>query len=204
MKALTLAVTFLVSQLGFAFVSADYDKAEPSHGIAMQGQPALPSDFRHFAYANPDAPKGGTLTYGVYGTFDSLNPFILKSIRTTARGIWDPVFGNLVFETLLKRTRNEPFSLYGLLAEKVELPEERKWIEFHLNPKAAFSDGEAVEVKDVLFTFDLLKEKGRPPYSSRMKQVSRIEQTGERSFRIHFNDTASRETPLLVKFCSGY
>ena len=171
--------------------------AEPKHGIAMQGEPALPANFSHLPYANPDAPNGGTITYGVYGTYDSLNPFILKSIRTTARGVWDPVFGNLVFETLLKRTRNEPFSLYGLLAEKVELPDHRKWIEFHINPKARFSDGEAVEVSDVLFTFNLLRDKGRPPYSSRMKQVEKMEQTDVRSVRIHFNDTSSRETPLL-------
>ena len=168
-----------------------------SHGIAMQGKPALPADYPHFPYANPNAPQGGRLTYGVYGTFDSLNPFIIKSIRTTARGMWDPVFGNLVFESLMRRSRDEPFTLYGLIAEKVEMPEKRDWIEFHLNPKARFSDGEKVEVKDLLFTFNLLQEKGRPPYSSRMKQVAKMEQTGEHSVKIHFNDKASRETPLL-------
>lgn len=168
-----------------------------SHGIAMQGEPALPADYKHLPYANPQAPQGGRLTYGVYGTFDSLNPFVLKSIRTTARGLWDPVFGNLVFESLLRRSRDEPFTLYGLIAEKIELPEKRDWIEFHLNPKAHFSDGEAVEVKDLLFTFNLLKDKGRPPYSSRMKQVAKMEQTGTHSVKIHFNDKASRETPLL-------
>ena len=170
---------------------------EVTHGIAMQGAPALPADFSHFPYANPDAPKGGRLTYGVGGTFDSLNPFVIKSIRTTARGLWDPVFGNLVFETLLKRSLDEPFTLYGLLAQKVTMPDDRKWIEFYLNPKARFSDGEPVKVSDVLFTFNLLKEKGRPPYSSRMKQVEKIESVGERGFRITFNDQASRETPLL-------
>lgn len=171
--------------------------AEPSHGIAMRGAPALPADYTHFPYANPDAPKGGTLTYGVYGTFDDLNPFDLQSIRTGARGLWDPVFGNLVFETLLKRSRDESFTEYGLLAEKVEMPDDRKWIEFHMHPKARFSDGVEVKVSDVLFTFNLLKEKGRPPYSSRMKAVSKMEQTGERSIKLWFNDRASRETPML-------
>ncbi|MEM8750829.1 MAG: extracellular solute-binding protein [Pseudomonadota bacterium] len=178
-------------------VHASAVHAEPSHGLAMRGAPALPADYTHFSYANPDAPKGGRLTYGVFGTFDDLNPFDLQSIRTGARGIWDPVFGNLVIESLMKRNRDEPFTLYGLLAEKVELPDDRSWIEFHLNPLARFSDGEPVKVADALFTFDLLKDKGRPPYSSRMKQVEKIEQTGERSFRITFNDRASRETPLL-------
>ena len=171
--------------------------AEPSHGIAMRGQPALPADYTHFPYANPDAPKGGKLTYGVYGTFDDLNPFDIQSIRTGARGLWDPVFGNLVFETMLKRSRDESFTEYGLLAEKVEMPDDRKWIEFHMNPNARFSDGEPVEVSDVLFTFNLLKEKGRPPYSSRMKAVEKMEQTGPRSIKLWFNDRASRETPML-------
>lgn len=163
----------------------------------MRGEPALAAGFTHFPYANPNAPQGGKLVHGVYGTFDDLNPFDSKSIRTGARGLWDTVFGNLVFESLLKRSRDEPFTLYGLLAEKVELPEDRSWMEFHLNPKATFSNGKPVTVDDVLFTFDLLAKEGRPPYSSRMNQVERIEQTGERSFRITFNDKASRETPLL-------
>ena len=172
-------------------------RSEPSHGIAMRGAPALPADFQHLPYANPNAPKGGTLTYGVLGAFDDLNPFDIQSIRTGARGLWDPVFGNLVFESLLKRSRDEPFTEYGLLAEKVEMPEDRKWIEFHLNPKAAFSDGEPVKISDVLFTFNLLKEKGRPPFSSRMRTVEKMEQTGERSIKLTFNENASRETPML-------
>ena len=171
--------------------------AEPAHGISMRGAPALPVDFQHLPYANPDAPKGGTLTYGVYGSFDDLNPFDIKSIRTGARGLWDPVFGNLVFESLLKRTRDEAFTEYGLLAEKVEMAPDRSWIEFHLNPKAKFSDGEPVKVSDALFTFNLLKEKGRPPYSSRMNTVEKLEQTGDFSFKLTFNEKASRETPML-------
>lgn len=172
-------------------------QAEPSHGIAMHGEPALPADFEHLPYANPDAPEGGRLTYGVSGTFDSTNPFVLKSMRTSARGLWDPIFDNLVYESLLKRSRDEPFTLYGLLAEKVEMAEDRSWVEFHMNPAARFSDGEAVEISDVLFTFDLLKDKGRPPFSSRMSRVESMEQTGERSIKITFNEKASREAPLL-------
>ncbi|MEM1040478.1 MAG: extracellular solute-binding protein [Pseudomonadota bacterium] len=172
--------------------------AAPSHGLAMRGEPALPADFKHLPYANPNAKQGGKIVHGVYGTFDSLNPFIVKSMRTTVRGIWDVVFGNLVFETLMMRSRDEPFTLYGLLAEKVEMAPDRSWVEFHLNPKAAFSDGKPVTVADALFTLDLLKDKGRPPYSSRMKQVAKVEQTGERSFKLTFNDQASAETPILI------
>ena len=171
--------------------------AEPSHGIAMRGEPALPADFRHLPYVNPDAPQGGQLTYGVFGSFDDLNPFDLKSIRNGARGLWDPVFGNLVFEPLMMRSRDEPFTLYGLIAQKAEMAEDRSWIEFHIDPRARFSDGEPLTVDDVMFTFELLAQKGRPPYSSRMKQVERMERTGDATLKIHFNAAASRETPLL-------
>eukprot|EP01133_Synstelium_polycarpum_P027644 gene27644-33404_t len=115
--------------------------AEPKHGIAMRGEPALPADYPYFPYVNPDAPKGGSITYGVVGTFDSLNPFLIKSIA------------------------DEPFTMYGLLAEKVETNEERTFVEFTLNPKAKWSDGQPVTPDDVIFTFNLLTEKGRPPFN---------------------------------------
>ncbi len=172
-------------------------QAEPSHGIAMHGKPALAKGFSHLPYVNPDAPKGGKITYGVRGNFDSLNPFIVKSIRTTARGVWDPAFGNLVFESLLHRSRDEAFTLYGLLAETVETDAERTWIEFHLNPKAKFSDGKPITVDDVIFSFNLMKEKGRPPYSSRMKKVASMEKVGERGVRFNFTKEADRELALL-------
>lgn len=173
-------------------------RAAPTYAIAMHGTPALPADFGHFPYADPDAPKGGSITYGVIGTFDSLNPFILSSMRTTARGLSDPEFGNLVFEPLMQRSADEPFTLYGLLAEKVEMDPDRKWIEFTLNPKARWSDGVPVTTDDVIFTFRLLAEKGRPPYSSRMDRIASIEKVGERGVRFTFNDQSDREFPLIV------
>jgi peptide/nickel transport system substrate-binding protein len=164
----------------------------------MQGEPALPGDFTHFGYADPNAPKGGEITYCVVGTFDNLNPFILKSLRTTARGVIDTIFGNLVFEPLMQRNMDEAFSLYGLLAESVEMDDERKWIEFHLDPNARWSDGQPVTPEDVLFTYDVFTEKGRPPYSDRMKRVEKLEKTGERSVRFTFNEHADREFPLII------
>ncbi len=134
--------------------------AAPDYALSMHGDVALPADFTSFPYANPDAPKGGALRMGVVGTFDSLNPFVLKSMRTTARALFsDADFGNLVYETLMQRSRDEPFTLYGLLAEKVAIDPERKWVEFTLNPKAKWSDGEPVTVEDVIFTYDILTEK---------------------------------------------
>ena len=173
-------------------------KAEPAHGIAMHGEPALPPDYKHFPYVNPNAPKGGSITYGVQGTFDSVNPFILKSMRTNARGSWDHQFGRLVFESLMFRSRDEPFTMYGLLAEKVEWPDDRSWIEFTLNPKAQWSDGVPVTVGDVIFTYELLTAKGRPPYNSRMKKIERIEKTGERKVKFTFNENADREYPMII------
>ena len=172
--------------------------SEPVHGISMHGEPALPADYKHLPYVNPDAPKGGQITHGIQGTFDSVNPFILKSMRTSGRGSWDAEFGHLVFESLLFRSRDEPFTMYGLLAEKVEWPEDRSWIEFTMNPNARWSDGVPVTVDDVVFTYELLTEKGRPPYNSRMKKIEKIEITGERKVRFVFNENADREFPMII------
>lgn len=172
--------------------------AEPRHGVAMLGEPALPEDFRHFPYADPEAPKGGEVTYCVVGSFDNLNPFIIKSLRTTARGMIDTIYGNLVFEPLMQRNAGEPFSLYGLLAETIDLSEDRKTVTFNLNPDAKWSDGQPVTPEDVLFTYEVFTEKGRPPYSERMKRVESLEKTGPHSVRFVFNDDADREFPLIV------
>ncbi|WP_373418743.1 extracellular solute-binding protein [Brucella anthropi] len=174
-------------------------EAQPNYALSMHGDVALPADFTHFPYANADAPKGGAITMGVVGTFDSLNPFVLKSMRTTARGLFlDGDLGNLVFEPLMQRSRDEPFTLYPLLAEKVSIDPDRKWVEFTLNPKAKWSDGQPVTVDDVLFTYDILTEKGRPPYNNRMSRIDKIERTGERSVRFTFNDKSDREFPMLI------
>lgn len=196
--------TYISGILCAVFVSVLAANAQPAntgpgHALSMHGDVALPTDFSHFPYTNPDAPKGGAITYGVVGTFDSLNPFVLKSMRTTARGLFlDGDYGNLVFEPLMQRSRDEPFTLYGLLAEKVETDPERKWVEFTLNPRAKWSDGQPVTVDDVIFTYKILTEKGRPPYSNRMSRIESIEQTGERKVRFNFNEKSDREFPLLI------
>jgi peptide/nickel transport system substrate-binding protein len=189
-----IAARFLLA-VGFA-LSAATCEAAAQHGIAMHGTPALPPDFDHLPYANPDAPKGGRMTYAGIGTFDSLNPLIVSG--TAPRGLWDAVWGNNVWEALLVRNRNEAFSLYGLLAESVDMPDDRAWIEFTLRPEAKFSDGQPVTVEDVIFSLELLRDKGRPNYRSYYSKVASVEQTGERSLRVTFNDKADREVPLLI------
>ena len=188
-------LTAALSLFGAWFQQAS---AEPKHAIAMQGEPALPADYTHFTYANPDAPKGGAITYCVVGTFDNLNPFIIKSLRTTARGMMDTIFGNLVFEPLMQRNADEAFSLYGLLADTADMSEDRRSIEFHLDPGAKWSDGQPVTPEDVLFTYDVYTEKGRPPYSDRMAKIEKLEKTGERSVKFTFNERADREFPLII------
>ncbi|MER8527192.1 extracellular solute-binding protein [Mesorhizobium sp. M1272] len=191
-------VVWLIAAILFVGLSLQPALSEPVHALAMQGEPALPSDYEHFNYVNPDAPKGGSITSCVVGSFDNLNPFILRSLRTTARGMMDQAFGNLVFEPLMQRNYDEAFSLYGLLADSADMDPERKSIEFHLDPRAKWSDGEPVTPEDVLFTYDVFTEKGRPPYSQRMKAIAKLEKTGERSVRFTFNDKADREFPLII------
>ncbi|MER9874638.1 extracellular solute-binding protein [Mesorhizobium sp. M0195] len=191
-------VVWLIATILFVGLSLQPALSEPKHALAMQGEPALPADYDHFNYVNPDAPKGGSITYCVVGRFDNLNPFILRSLRTTARGMMDQAFGNLVFEPLMQRNYDEAFSLYGLLADTADMDPERKSIEFHLDPRAKWSDGEPVTPEDVLFTYDVFTEKGRPPYSQRMKAIAKLEKTGDRSVRFTFNEKADREFPLII------
>ena len=171
-------------------------KIPPVHGIAMHGLPNLPANFQHLPYADPDAIKGGTITYGIQGSFDSVNPFILRGQKVA--GLRDGFYGNNVFESLLIRSRDEPFAMYGLLAESVTMPDDRSFIEFTMNPKARFSDGKPLTVEDVIFSANLLAEKGRPNYQKYYSRIERIEKTNERSVRITFTDDADRELPLLL------
>jgi peptide/nickel transport system substrate-binding protein len=134
--------------------------AAPSYAIAMHGDPALPTDYTHFPYADPNARKGGKLTLGVLGTFDSVNPFNVKS-GSAAEGLVPDIF-----QSLMTRSMDEPFTMYGLIAKSVETDAARDYVLFRLDPRARFSDGSPITAADVRFTFDLLKTKGRPQQRS--------------------------------------
>ncbi len=164
--------------------------AEPKHGIAMYGEPALPPDFVSLPYANPDAPKGGRIVQGEVGSFDSLNPHILKG-----RVPWQLRF--LAHESLMGRSYGEPFTLYGLLAESVETDSDRSWVEFTLRPEARFSDGSPVTVEDVIWSYETLGTVGHPRYHSTWTKVAKAEQTGDRSVRFTFNEP-DRELALIM------
>mgnify|MGYP003646090147 CR=1 FL=1 len=198
MKPLLAAIAVFAAVAGVPAAISAGARAEPVHAIAMHGEPALPADFAHLPYVNPDAPKGGKVAYGVVGTFDSVRPFIVRSMRTTARGVVDLEYGNLVYETLMQRSQDEPFTFYGLLAETVEWDEDRSYIQYNLNPKARWSDGVPVTADDIIFTMELLRDKGRPPFSTRLNQVAKMEKVGDLSVRFTFNEMSNREFPLIL------
>jgi microcin C transport system substrate-binding protein len=161
------------------------------HAIAMHGAPKYPADFTHFDYVNPRAAKGGDLRLAPVGTFDTLNPYSLAGVP--AAGV-----SAHVFESLLTRSMDEPFTLYGLLAEKVEVPDDRSWITFYLNPKARFQNGMPVTVDDVIFSWELLKEKGLANQRIFYRRVEAIERIGARGVRMRFAKPVDREMPLIM------
>ena len=164
--------------------------AERVHALAMHGLPKYAADFTHFDYVNPDAPKGGILRQASFGAFDTFNPFSVKG--TAAPGI------GLLFDTLMVESLDEPFSEYGLIAEKIELAPDRSWVAFDLNPLARFSDGQPVTPADVIFTFNTLREKGVPQYRYYFGDVLRVRQEGTQRVVFEFKEKGNRELPLIL------
>lgn len=159
-----------------------------SHAIAMHGEPKYGGDFTHFDYVNPNAPKGGSLRLSTTGTFDTFNSYNSKG--TSGPGA--------TAETLLVASEDEPFTKYGLLAESIEWPEDRSWIIFHLRPEAKWHDGMPVTVEDVIFSLNILREKGRPLYRFYYQSVEKAEKIGEHSVKFTFSGEENRELPLIV------
>ena len=157
----------------------------------MHGEPAWAPDFSHSTYANPAAPKGGQLVQGVLGTFDCLNPFIVKGLpAANIRGY--------VIESLLARGYDEPFTLYGLLADSVATDVARSFVTFTINPAARFSDGKPVTPEDVIFSWELLRDKGRPNFRTYYAKVVKAEATGTRTVRFDLSGADDRELPLII------
>jgi peptide/nickel transport system substrate-binding protein len=175
---------------GLALGLAGAGIAQPVHGIAMYGEPALPPDYTHLPYANPDAPTGGRIVTGETGSFDSLNPHIRQGSVP-----WQLRF--LAYESLLGRSWDEPFTLYGLLAESLEVAEDHSWVEFTLRPEARFSDGSPVTVEDVIWSYETLGTEGHPRYLGAWTRVQGIEAVGERTVRITFSEP-DRELAMIM------
>jgi peptide/nickel transport system substrate-binding protein len=166
--------------------------AAATHGIAAHGEPELPADFDHLPYADPAAVPGGKTRIGLAGAFDSLNPFNLKS-GSTAQGI----VGNVI-QTLLARSHDEPFTLYGLVARSIETDDSREHVTFRLDPRAHFSDGAPLTSADVLFSFELLKSKGRPQQRVAYGLVKRAEAPDPQTVRFDLTGAKDRELPLIL------
>ncbi|OEY67690.1 extracellular solute-binding protein [Marinobacter sp. X15-166B] len=164
----------------------------PMHGIAMHGEPAYPAGFKHFEYVNPDAPKGGTLTLGVVANgYDSFNPFVTRGIA--AAGI-----NRYLYDTLMEASADEPFSAYGLIAESIEVPEDRSYVIFNLRKEARFHDGEPITADDVKFSFDTLTTEGHPFYRNYYADVSKITIDTPHRIRFDFGHSNNRELPLIL------
>lgn len=163
----------------------------PQHAIAMHGEPRLAAGFERTPYADPSAPKGGTLVQGILGTFDSLNPLIV-------RGLAVQQMRGYVIESLMARGYDEPFTLYGLLAKTVETDDARSFVAFTLDPAARFSDGKPVTAEDVVFSWALLRDKGRPNHRTYYSKVAKAEIVGERAVRFDLAGADDRELPLIL------
>lgn len=170
--------------------------AEPRAAIALHGEPKYGPGFTHFDYANPDAPKGGTLHLGVLGSFDSLNPFIVRG--AAASGLRGGIADDNVYESLLTRGYDEPFTLYALVAESVDLAGDRSRVTFQINAKAHFSDGVPILPEDVIFSFNLLREHGFPYFKANYLDVDHVETTGDRGVTFVFKSGANRELPQIL------
>ena len=170
--------------------------AAESYAIAMHGSPALPANFTHLPYFNPDAPKGGRLVWGVLGTFDSLNPMIVRGIAVQPVRSFSYERG-YVIESLMARGENEPFTLYGLLAKTVETDDARSYVTFHLDERARFSDGKPVTAEDVLFSWELLRDHGRQ-HRQYYSKVARAEALDSLTVRFDLAGANDRELPLIL------
>jgi peptide/nickel transport system substrate-binding protein len=171
--------------------------AEPRPAIAMHGEPALPEGFTSFPYVRADAPRGGQFTKGILGTFDSLNPFNGKGLPPGDIAAADAIRGAVV-ESLMTRSYDEPFTLYGLLAQSVDTNPDRTFATFELNPKAVFSDGTPVTADDVIFSWQLLRDHGHPRYRTYYAKVKTATAISPRTVRFDFGGDTDREMPLIL------
>jgi microcin C transport system substrate-binding protein len=171
--------------------AAKSDDIETGIGIALHGETKYHAGFKHFDYVNPDAPKGGSLWLGADGTYDNFNPFII-------RGNPAPGSDSLLQATLMVSSLDEPFSMYAYVADRYSMPKDRSWIEFHIDPRARFSDGSPITADDVIFSFKTLIKHGRPIYRYYYHDVLRVERTGRLSVRFHLRKAQNRELPLII------
>ena len=188
MKKIIVSLLCFITFLG----QAETAGAVISDCIALYGESKYKSGFKHFDYVNVKAPQGGRLVLPAYGTFDNFNPYIFKGVAAT-------FVASLSFETLGFSPADDPFTVYPLLAEKFDLPKDRSYVGFILNPKAKFSDGSAVMADDVIYSFKAITEQGSPIYKMYYTDVDRVEKINEREVRFYFKkNIKNKELPLIL------
>lgn len=186
-KPLVLATLLVI----FGGVFASTNAAEPKwrHGLSLFGELKYKPDFKHFDYVNPNAPKGGTLRRGGIGTFDSLNPFLIKGNAAASSGI--------IYDTLLQRSKDEPSSEYGLLAEAVSYPDDFSSVTYRMRPEARWHDGVPVTPEDVVFSFKTIT-KVHPGYAYYYANIQKVEKTAANQVTFSFNQKNNRELPQIT------
>ena len=177
-----------------SLITADHgwsqQKIAITHALAMTGKPKYAEDFKHLDYVNPNAPRGGDIKLDTIGTFDSLNPFIIRGVPAAGIGS--------IYDTLTDRSLDEPFTQYGLVAAKIELPEDRSWVIYHLNSKAKFHDGQPVTAADVVFSFNLLINQGDPMYSKYYASIEKVEALDNLRVKFYLGDTSNPELAIII------
>ena len=163
---------------------------QTTHALTLYGAPRYSADFEHFDYVNPEAPKGGAIRLAAIGTYDNLNPFILKGVSAAG--------SLLIYNRLCTKSQDEPFTEYGQLAARMQMPEDRSWVLFELREEARWHDGEPVTAQDVVFSFNALVEWGIPFYRSFYSDVTAIEALDARRVKFSFRADTNREMPLII------
>lgn len=165
--------------------------AAPQHALTLYGEPPkYPENFSHFEYVNSDAPKGGVMRQAGIGSFNTLNPFINKGVPA------DNI--EILYDTLTKNSQDEPFTVYGLVAERIERAPNNRWVRFYLRPEAKFHDGHPITAEDVAFSFEILTTQGSPQYRAYYADVERVVVESKSRVRFEFKYTGNRELPLIL------
>ena len=185
-----LVAAIALAHCGLAAPAIAAEDLVGAHALSMFGDVKYAPDFAHFDYADPNAPKGGSIKLAAIGTFDSLNPWILKGVAGAG--------STQIYDSLLSNSSDEPFTEYGLLVESIDMPADRSWVAFTLREEARWHDGVPVTVDDVIWTFEALTTKGNPFFRQYYADVSAVEATGPRTVRFTFGDTTNQELPLIV------